>query len=137
MGPFAVEASTAWPPCVMWTAPEATRRRAAARAGSISGSHWLRSSEAATARAASEGQIVLSRPRAWRRARIIASSAASTSAGFWERQASEQNLTLSQSRSHFLRQVMMRPQVAQVLKACSPETDGDLGLGSGMAVVSV
>lgn len=33
----------------------------------------------------------------------------------WERQRSEQNLTFSQSRSHFLRQVMVRPQAAQVL----------------------
>ncbi len=39
---------------------------------------------------------------------------------------------LSQSRSHFFRQVMERPQVAQVLGGCWAEAGCALGLRSGM-----
>ena len=35
--------------------------------------------------------------------------------GLWARQLSEQNFTSFQLRSHFLRQVMARPQVSQIL----------------------
>ena len=52
--------------------------------------------------------------------------------GLWERQVSEQNLMLGQSRSHFLRQVMMRPQVAQVLGVWGSAAGSGLGLRSGM-----
>lgn len=138
MGPFAVEGSTTWPRWVMSICPEATRRRAAARAGSMSGAHasesggWIVPAAPATARAASEGQMVLSRPRWLRRSRMACSSCLSGGEGLCERQASEQNLTLSQSRSHFFRQVMERPQAAQFLGGCSGEAGCAFGLRSGM-----
>ena len=46
MGPFAVEASTACPCWVISMRPAATRRRAAARAGSMSGSQSSRAGSA-------------------------------------------------------------------------------------------
>ncbi len=50
------------------------------------------------------------------------------------RQASEQKRMLSQSRSHFLRQVMVRPQVAQDLEGGPTDGGSGLRLRSGMDV---
>ncbi len=65
---------------------------------------------------------------------MVCSSSMSDEAGLWARQVSEQNLMLGQSRSHFLRQVMVRPQVAQVLGCGRPDVGCGLGLRSGMGV---
>ena len=76
IAPRAVEGSTTVPPWVISTSPAATRRRAARRAGSICS---RQASSPATARAASEGQIVFPRPRESSSRRIAASSARSVS----------------------------------------------------------
>ncbi len=115
----------------MSIAPAATSRRAAARAGSISGSQTARSSRAATALAASDGQIVFPRPRFASRARIISSICLSASVGLRDRHPSEQNRTLSQSLSQRLRHVIVRPQPAQIFGGIAPTTASDLRRGSG------
>ena len=116
IAPFAVDASTTTPPCVTTTLPAATSRRAAARAGSINVSH----PSGATARAASEGQIVFPAPRSPNNRTIAASSATSCAPGFCPRHPSEQNFTASQFRSHFFRHAMRRPHAAHTLSACAP-----------------
>lgn len=59
--------------------------------------------------------------------RISASSVAPSSSTvfFWRRHASEQKRTLSQSRSHFLRQVMVRPQTAQGFSGITPSPSNE------------
>ena len=113
IGPFAVAPSTTRPPCVITILPAATSRRAAARAGSINPSQSTRASFPPTSFAASEGQIVLSRPRSRSSSRIAPSSAASASPGLLPRHPSEQYFTTSQSFSHFFRHSNERPQLWQ------------------------
>ena len=109
IGPLADDGSTTRPFCVISISPDATRRRAARRAGSISGRH-VSSSPAPTALAASDGQIVASCARCDNSSRIAASNARSVTDGLDRRHASEQYRTSSQSRSHFLRHSIVRPQ---------------------------
>jgi hypothetical protein len=107
MGPFAVAGSTISLCWVMTIFLRATRRRAAARAGSKRASQLRRSCLAlvrvspATNFAASEGQMVLlvspSVVRSARRVRMACSSAASEAVAFLFRQASLQCLMMSQS----------------------------------------
>jgi len=92
MGPFAVDGSITVPPCVISTSPSATRRRAAARAGSIKG----RQSSPFTARAASLGQMVAERGRRSSRSMMAAASCESTAETFRARQRSLQYFTSSQ-----------------------------------------
>lgn len=128
IGPRAVPGSTTLPPCVMSTTPRAASRRAARRAGSINARHVCSSvaairrsagaslarPAAATWRAASLGQIVPP-ARSRSRPRMAASSRPSTSRTPRPRHADEQYFTRSQSRAHFRRQVISRPQATQVL----------------------
>ena len=114
IAPLAVDASTTRPPCVTTIFSAATSLRAAARAGSISPSQSLRSSLPPTTFAASDGQMVLSRPRSASNPRIAASKAASASPTLFPRHASEQYFTTSQSFSHFFRHANARPQVLQI-----------------------
>lgn len=100
----------------------ATRRRAAARAGSRS----VRQLVGSTARAACEGQIEVFRGWAERRARMAASSWRSVGVEPALRQRSEQYLMLGQSRSHFLRHWMRRPQVVQGFSGRVGMGDGDV-----------
>ncbi len=51
-----------------------------------------------------------------------ASSAASTGVSPERRHASEQNFTSSQDRSHFLRQLKVRPQATQAFVGNAPFT---------------
>ncbi len=133
MGPFAADGSTIWPFCVITMLPAATRRRAAARAGSISDSHSWRASLPPTSFAASDGQIVLSRPRSARSSRIAASNAGPVSDGLSPRQASLQYFTASQSRSHFLRHEKARPHRLHILSLCGVSRSG-LCFLSGMVL---
>ncbi len=93
IGPFARDGSTARPPCEISTKPFATNRLAALRVRSISG--FQLSGE--TARAASEGQMVVARPewatRDLSRVRMASARASSRSLGLVRRQASEQYFT--------------------------------------------
>ena len=110
IGPATFDASpTARPPCVISASPRTASRRAAARAASISG----RQSSAETARAASLGQIVAPARRAPSSMTIARSSCSSTLPIDLCRHASEQYRTLAQSRAHFFRQVIARPQTMQ------------------------
>ncbi len=120
IGPFAVDGSTTCPACVITISPRATIRRAAARAGSISGCQLSGLSASPIALAASLGQIVFPAPRSCNSCRIFASIAASAGPGFFPRHASLQNLTPSQSRSHFFRHSIVRPQAAQLFAAGTP-----------------
>ncbi len=120
IGPFAVEGSTARPPCVISTSPAATRRRAARRAGSMSGRQASSSASpcaAATARAASLGQIVASAARPASRLRMLASSSRSTGRTPRERQASLHQRTFCQSRAHCARHSMRRPHEPQTFSS--------------------
>jgi len=138
IGPFACEGSaTTRPPWVISASPRATRRRAAARAGSISARHASSPDDdgptdgpdaAATALAASDGQIVAPAARASRIRSTASSRAVSIGRTPDRRQASEQYRTRSQSRSHFLRHVIVRPQTAHGLVA-APAPGLGLGLG--------
>lgn len=115
-GPFAVEGSTTRPPWVISIAPAATKRRAARRASSM----CSRQPSGKTARAASLGQIVASPARLASSSRIATSSLRSSPEGFLRRQASEQNFTSSQQRSHFFLHSMRRPQATQVFSSSIP-----------------
>ncbi len=79
MGPFAEAGSTTFPPWVITTSPDTTRRRAARRAGSIRS----RQPSSETARAASETQIVFPASRAASSSRMRASRAWSRSFASW------------------------------------------------------
>jgi hypothetical protein len=131
MAPFAVEGSTTCPRWVITILPAATRRRAAARAGSIKPSQSRRLASPPTAFAASEGHIVLSRPRSVNNSRIAASNSASDSPGLCPLHSSLQYLITSQSRSHFLRHSNERPQVLQIFSLCGVVRSG-LRLRSGI-----
>ena len=109
IAPRAVEGSTTCPPWVISSAPCATSRRAAARAGSIRSRH----PSGATSRAASDGQMVAPRARADSSSRIARSSRSPSAPGRCWRQPALQKRMLSQSRAHFLRHSMRRPQAAQ------------------------
>lgn len=85
-------------------------RHASSAAGAPAGAD-----DAATARAASDGQIVAVAGRAASSLRTASSSALSTGRTPDRRQASEQYRTWAQSRAHFLRQVIVRPQTAHGL----------------------
>lgn len=130
IGPFAVDGSTTCPPCTMTTSPEATSRRAARRAGSISGrqasSPALSGSlpagdvrSAATWRAASEGQTVAVRARASRSSRTTASSRRSVAVTPCRRQASLQERTSLPRSRQDRRSSIRRPQDRQVLSCGS------------------
>ena len=112
IGPRTRDASsTTFPPCVISTRPAAASRRAAARAGSISS----RQPSGETARAASLGQIDASAARAESSSTIAVSSRPSIGRFAFRRQASEQYRTFAQSRAHFFRHVIARPQAMQGL----------------------
>ncbi len=115
IGPLAVDGSTGRPPWLTNTRPSECSRRAAARAGSMSG----RQSSPPTAVAASLGQMDAPRGRSDRSDRIVDSSSRSTGRTPRRRHAVEQYRTSSQERSHFLRQTISRPQVAQIFGAAS------------------
>ena len=137
MGPLAVVGSAGWLCWMIWTFPAMARRRAAARAGSRRDSQACLVSKPPISFAASEGQMVLSwrvvALRSWRSWRMAASRARSALSGCWPRQASEQNLTTSQSRACWGVQRMGRRQVLQSLSLCGVMRSG-LGLRSGMVV---
>lgn len=132
IGPFAVEASTTWPCCVISMLPCATSRLAAARLGSISPSHFSRSSLPATARAASLGQMVFPAPRSRSSRRISRSNCSSIGCTRCRRQASEQNLTSSQFLAQLLRHSITRPHAAHVLAVRSGVVVSCFALRSGM-----
>lgn len=115
--PRNVPGSTARSPCVIFTIPRRASRRAAERAGSSRS----RQCSPPMARAASDGHMEPSRPES--RSRIDLSSAASSFCARTlrarRRHASEQWRTCSQSRSHFLRHSIGRPQIAQGFDARS------------------
>lgn len=113
IGPLAVEGSTTLPPCVICSSPRATMRRAARRAGSMSSCQL----SPPIALAASEGQMVASFARWPRSVTMVSSSLRSVASTPCRRQASEQYLTDSQSRAHFARHSMRRPQEAHDLSA--------------------
>lgn len=119
IGPLAVEGSTTFPFCKIWSFPVATSRRAARRVRSISSRHR---SSGKIARAASLGQIVKFEGREWRRERIVSSSFRSILPGLLRRHESAQNFTSSQQSAHFLRHSMRRPQVAQVFSSINQDT---------------
>ena len=112
IGPLAVDGSTTRLPCTMSISPAATSRRAAARALSINAGQ----PSGSTARAASDGQIVAPAARPANSERTAASRASSVLVVRRRRQPSEQYRTASQSRAHFLRQVISRPQEVQGLE---------------------
>ena len=119
IGPVALDGSTRRPRWVMITSPSASRRRAAARAGSINS----RQSSPPTRRAASLGQIVAPVARASSNSMIAAASSISRAAAVRERprrrQPSEQYFTESKSRAHLRRHSIRRPQTVQVLSGSS------------------
>ena len=119
IGPLAVDGSTICDRCTISTEPSATRRRAAARAGSIRSRHSspVAPFRPATRRAASHGQMVAVRARWSRSSRIAASSASSSGRRPRRRHVDEQYFTASQSRSHFLRHVIVRPHATHDLAA--------------------
>lgn len=129
IGPFAEEGSTGLPFCVISASPAATSRRAAMRAGSMSSRQCSTprapscSPASATARAASLGQMVLPGPRSRRSRSVACSSWRSRSRTPARWHALEQNLTLSQSRRHFFRHSIRRPQRAHAFGS-SPATCG-------------
>lgn len=113
IGPRAVDGSTGRPRCVISSLPAATKRRAASRVRSI----CSRQFSGLTLRAASDGQIVLPRPRVRNSSTIVLSSFSSIAWGRRTRHFALQYRMLSQLRSHFLRHVMRRPQRAQILSS--------------------
>lgn len=119
-GPRAFDGSTTRPFCIITTFPDATSRRAAIRVRSIIPLHASASSTPTTARAASLGQIVppLARPR--KRAMMVSSIARSVSSSRVRLHFSEQYRTDSQSRSHFFRQTIRRPQHRHAFSLSTP-----------------
>lgn len=120
IGPFAVDGSTGRPPWVITARPSACKRRAAARAGSISDRHPA----PPTALAASLGQIVAPRGRLSSSRTIAVSSSRSASRTPRRRHAAEQWRTSSHECSHCFRQRIIRPQTTQIFGAGSGMTGG-------------
>lgn len=110
IGPFTVDGSTTLPCCVISTSPRATIRRAARRAGSISGRQSSRSRERAT----SDGQMLDVRARAASNSSIRCSRARSVSSIPCLRQAREHHFVSGAADDG-----MRRPHEAQVRSACS------------------
>ncbi len=113
IGPRAVDGSTTRPAWVTTILFCWTNRLAAARAGCIS----VCQRSPPTCRAASDGQIVAPDVRAASNVKIEVSRRASMSDGLCRRHASPQCRILSQFRVHFFRQVMARPQAAQIFES--------------------
>lgn len=111
MGPLAVDGSTTLPPWVMSTRPWAISRLAARRAGSIRSVH---PSSPATARAASEGQIVAPAPRWSSSPMIAASNAASVAVTLRVRHAALHHRTPPRAPPGPRRAGIARPHEAQV-----------------------
>ncbi len=101
--------STRLPPCKISALPAATRRRAACLAGSMR----ARQRSTSTCRAASPGQIVLPR-RSISMETIASSSARSSAVTRPRRHRVLQNRTWSQLFDHLVRQVNLRPHLAQI-----------------------
>ena len=118
IGPLAVDGSTGLPFWVTSATPCATRRRAAMRVDSMSCRQppvpfpTPSSPGPPTARATSLGQIDADGPRSRSMLSIASSSRRSAPLRRARLHAFEQYLTPCQSRSHFLRHSMIRPQRA-------------------------
>lgn len=110
IGPLAVDGSTTDPPWVISTSPRATMRRAARRAGSISG----RQSSGSSERATSDGQMLEVRARAASSSSMRCSRARSVSSRPCRRQAPEHHFASGAADDG-----IRRPHEAQVRSACA------------------
>ncbi|VXC01708.1 hypothetical protein CURTO8I2_60034 [Curtobacterium sp. 8I-2] len=110
IGPLAVDGSTTDPPWVISTSPRATMRRAARRAGSISG----RQSSGSSERATSDGQMLEVRARAASSSSMRCSRARSVSSRPCRRQAPEHHFASGAAEDG-----IRRPHEAQVRSACA------------------